>query len=400
MRRIAVVAGPDAGHALPALGVATAIRERGHEVRFVSGPDQLRPATHRHLQADLLPLLGPTEDDDDLGHRLWRRAGQMAPPLAHQLAAWDPDLFVVDTLTRAGAFAAQLLDRPWIELVTHHLDDPDPLLPPVGLGRRQARSPWRRADDRRILRLQARSLAQGAAQAEEVAASLGLAGVGGPELRLVATLPSLERARRRWPFDAHVVGPVACDLDGPALIPPHGDEPLVLVTDSTATGVAATIAEQALDGLLDLDVRLVVTSTRLAPSDEPRVVIGQGPHASLLDAAAVAVSPGGAGFLTKAAAHAVPQVVIPIQGDQREGAARLCDTGAGRSLSLRRLSPRRLRWIVAQALADDRMAAAAATLAAEASQLGAGLAAELVDAVLAGERPHAHSPAEHLADVP
>lgn len=396
MQRIAVVAGPDAGHALPALGLAAALRRRGHDVRFVSGPAYLAAATSAGLASDLLPLLAPTAQDIDLGHRLWRRAAEMAPPLAHQLAAWRPHLFVVDTLTRAGAFAAQLLDRPWVELIPHHLDDPDPDLPPIGLGRPVARTPWRRMDDRRLLRLQARSLALGAEQAAEAARQAGVGTPAHPALRLVGTLPSLEKRRHHWPGDAHVVGPLACDLDAAELELPTGDGPIVLVTESTATGVDTPLGEVAMTALRGAGVRLAITSPRIRPQRSLGVTVGQGPHRPLLAHAAVAVSPGGAGFLTKAAAAGVPQLVIPMQGDQREGAARLVDSGAGVRLSPRRLSAGRLRRAVLALLDDAAAREAAGRLAAEAAALGPETAADLVEALLAGESPGATSPWAHL----
>jgi UDP:flavonoid glycosyltransferase YjiC (YdhE family) len=343
-----------------------------------------------------LPLLAPTARDADIGHRLWTRAGEMAVPLAERLRRFRPALVVVDTLTRAGAFAAELLGLPWVELVPHHLDDPDPQLPPIGLGRRPARTPWRRADDRRLVRLQQRSYALGAAQAAAVAAELGLADVGRPALRLVATLPALERPRHHWPDDAHVVGPLAADPALPELAPPEGDLPLVVVNDSTATGVERSLGEVALRALAGLDLRVVVTSAWLRPRRLPQVVVGRGPHRPLLADAALAVTFGGAGFTSKAAAAGVPLVVVPLQGDQREGAARLVDAGVGRVLPLRRLVPRRLRWAVVRQLADTDARVAAAALARQAAGLGPAVAARLIDRVLAGERPRATGPADHV----
>jgi UDP:flavonoid glycosyltransferase YjiC (YdhE family) len=394
--RIAVVAGPDPGHALPALGVAAALRDRGHELRVLTGAGHDRTAAGLGLVAERLPLLAPSREDDDLSHRLWTRAGQMARPLSDLLRAWEPEVLVVDSLTRAGAFAAQLLDRPWIELVGHHLDDPAPDLPPVGSGRRPARTPWRRADDRRIYRLQRRSLALGDRQAAAVARTLDLRGAAAPVLRLVGTLPRLERPRAHWPPDAHVVGGLAVDPAIPRLEPPPGDEPLVVVTDSTASGVDRSLGALALRALAHLEVRTVVTSRLLAPRSDLRVVVGQGPHGPLLAGAAVAVGFGGAGFVTKAASAGVPMVVVPLQGDQRETAARLRDSGAGRVVSLRRLSPLSLRWAVLRLLMDPTASLAARRLAREAAVLGPGIAAALVEEVLAGRRPLASGPAHHL----
>lgn len=399
MARIVVVAGPDAGHALPALGVAAALHRRGHRVRFLTGDGHDLTAAAHGLHAERLPLLAPTEDDDDIGHRLWTRAAVMAVPLADRLRPWTPELVVADTLTRCGAFAAQLLGVPWVELIPHHLDDPADDLPPIGLGRRPARSGLRRADDRRIVGLQRRSLALGASQASGAAASIGLPEVIPAALRLIGTLPGLERPRARWPTDAHVVGPLALDPELPVLAPPPGQLPLVVVTDSTATDVDRQLGAVALRALARMDLRLVVTST-LAPAHRTaRVVVGRGPHAPLLAEAALAVGFGGAGFVSKAATAGVPMVVIPLQGDQREGAARLRDAGAGRVVPLRALRPTRLRWAVIRHLTDPDAAASARRLAAEAEQLGPDLAARLVEAVLIGGLPAASGPRHHLGRI-
>jgi UDP:flavonoid glycosyltransferase YjiC (YdhE family) len=394
--RIAVVAGPDAGHALPALGVAAALRERGHAVRFFTGEGHDLTADAVGLRAERLPLLGPTEEDDDLGHRLWKRAAAMAVPLAAMLRGWGPDLVVADTLTRCGAFAAQLLEIPWVELIPHHLDDPADDLPPVGLGRRPARSALRRADDRRIVALQRRSLALGAAQGAAAASGIGLSAVRPAVLRLIGTLPGLERPRKQWPADAHVVGPLALDPELPPLQVPPGDLPLVVVTDSTATDVDRQLGAVALRALTRMDLRLVVTSSALPPSRGDGVTVGRGPHAPLLAEAALAVGFGGAGFVSKAAAAGVPMVVIPLQGDQREGAARLRDAGVGRVLPLRSLGPARLRWSVVRQLADPDAPLAARRLADEAAFLGPALAARLVEDALAGTLPAATGPRGHL----
>lgn len=396
MARIAVVAGPDAGHALPALGVAAALHARGHAVRFFTGDGHDPTAAAVGLRAERLPLLGPSPEDDDLGHRIWTRAAAMAVPLAETLTGWNPRVIVADTLTRCGGFAGQLLEIPWVELIPHHLDDPADDLPPVGLGRRPARSAIRRADDRRIVALQRRSLALGAAQAATAAAGIGLRTVAPARLRLIGTLPGLERPRRSWPPDAHVVGPLALDPELPPLAAPPGDLPLVVVTDSTATDVDRQLGAVAIRALARMDLRLAVTTRLLPEQRSHHVTVGRGPHGPLLAHASLAVGFGGAGFVSKAAAAGVPMVVIPLQGDQREGAARLRDSGAGRVLPLRSLGPARLRWSVVRHLTDPDAPVAARRLAAEAAQLGPDVAAELVEAVLGGTVPEASGPRCHL----
>lgn len=397
MSRIALVAGPDAGHALPALGVGAGLVRRGHHVRCWTGAGHDAVAAAHGIAMSRLPGLEPTDGDHDIGHRLWARAASMAAAFVDDLERWRPDLVVVDTLTRAGAFAAQLLDLPWAETIPHHLADPADDLPPVGAGRGLARTPLRRWDDRRIVAMQRCSLRAGAAQSEAAARELGLEGVQAPALRLVATLPGLERRRRVWPDDAHVVGPLALEPALPPLEPPEGDAPLVVVTDSTATGVGRSLARTAITGLRYLDVRVVVTTGHGRPRREPGLVVGRGPHGPLLAGAAVAISPGGGGFVSKAAAAGVAHVVVPLQGDQREAAARLADTGAGRTVAPWRLSPRTLRWAVVRQLNDRRAAAGAARLAEQAAALDPDVPAELIEAVIDGERPKATGPGQHLA---
>lgn len=390
--RIALIAGPDAGHAYPVLALGAELLRRGHTVRVGTGPDYQAEVDRAGMEFFVLPFLAPQAEDVDIAHRLWNRAGQMAPPLAEMLRAWEPDLVVADTLTRAGGFAAELLGIAWVELIPHYLPDLDPALPPVGLGRLPSTRLWRRIDDASIRRRQETSLAQGRAHRDRVRASIGLTEPGGPVVRLVCNLPSLEHPRARWPGDVHLVGPLSWE---PPLAPfdlPDGTEPLVVVTDSTASTAASFLAEPALKGLRNAGVRLALTTGKAVSPWSRGCVVGKGPHGPLLDAAAVAVGPGGGGFLMKAMARGVPMVVIPLMGDQRESASRVVAAGAGRRLAPQLLSPTTLRASVLRVLHDDRYARAAARLAAEAADLGPPRAAEIVEAVGAGRRPVGRGP--------
>lgn len=378
--RVAVVTGPDPGHAFPALALGAALVERGHDVTFVSGETHRPGAESAGMRFLGLPALAPTPEDRDLAHRLWRRPVSMAPPLAERLAPWRPDLVVADVLTRAGAFAAELLGVRWIELSPHHLMDPAPDVAPIGLGRRPARTPWRRLDDRRLRRLQQRSLEAGAAQARRAREELGLDPRGGAPLgRLLATLPALEPPRRRWPADAHVVGPLPWEPSWPDVPLPPGDAPLVLVTDSTASETAGSLASIAAAGLRGSGLRVVVTTGRDLPTAGPATVVGRGRHGPLLDEAAVAVTTGGHGFVGKAMLRAVPLVVVPEQGDQRETAGRLRTAGAGVWVPTWAARPAVLRLAVLRVLHDDRFRRAAGAVGRSAHGLGPTHAADLAE---------------------
>jgi UDP:flavonoid glycosyltransferase YjiC (YdhE family) len=391
MSRIVLVAGPDPGHALPVLGVARGLRARGHETTVATGTQHAAQVTaegHRFLE---LPLLRSTPFDHDFGHVLWVRAGQMAPPLRALLAPLRPELLVVDTLTSVGGFVADLLGVPWVEVCPHHLTDPDPLVPPVGLGRAPSAGRMRQRSDAQIRRAQARSVAQGHELRDRARRAIGLGAPSDPVLRLLQTVPGLEPPRAAWPATAHVVGALAIDPDLPPLQPPPGDSPLVVVTDSTATGLPAPLGEAALIGLRGAGVRLVITTGRSGLVAWDGAVVGRAPHGPLLDLADVAVGPGGGGFTAKALVRAVPLVAIPLAGDQRETAARIRTSGAGRWLRPGRATPARLAATILDLLADPAAAAAARGLADGARGLGAERAATLVEAALAGAVPAATS---------
>lgn len=378
--RVAVVAGPDPGHAFPCLAVACALRDRGHDVLVATGTGHAAHVEGEGLTFVELPLLRADGPDRDIGHRLWRRPVEMAPPLAERLRPHRPDVVVVDVLTRAGAFAAELVGAPWVEVSPHHLMDPDPAVPPVGLGRATSDRPWRRWDDGRIRRAQEASLAAGRGMERAARRDLGLPADGGAaRARLLATLPALEPDRETWPRDAHVVGPLEWEPPWPPLDPPPGDAPLVVVTDSTASTIRGSLAGVAARGLRGAGLRVVVTTGRADVPGATDVVVGRGGHAALLDQAAVAVSPAGHGFVGKALVRGVPVVAVPLAGDQRETSGRLRHTGSGVWLPPWALAQATLRLAVLRAVHDPRLREAAQRVGASGRGLGAGRAAELVE---------------------
>ena len=193
--RIALVSGPDPGHAFPVVALASALRHRGHAVVVATGrrwEDDLR---HDGLDFVEIPLLAPTPRDDDWGYRIWGRAAEMAPPLADLLAPWAPDAVVADTLTAAGGLSAGLLGVPWAESVPHWLNRSSTALPAMGQGRPPARTAIGRLRDRQMRAHQRPSIEMGAEQARAARTQVGLPPDAEPALRLVATVPAVEPPR-------------------------------------------------------------------------------------------------------------------------------------------------------------------------------------------------------------
>jgi UDP:flavonoid glycosyltransferase YjiC (YdhE family) len=425
--RVVLIAGTDRGHTYPVVAVALALHARGHETLVVTGRQRGPELDAAGVAWAPLPKADPhAHDRRDLSRNLWLWAAAAAHPTAALVRGFRAELVVSDVLMAVGGLAAELTDVPWVQLVPHHLSDAARELPPMGLGRHPSRSPWVRADDRWIHRLAARSVATGRRDRAAAREQLGLPGPGRPAARLIASLPGLEYPRWTWPADAHLVGPLAWDpptvgVAGPAdaaAVDAALEElrtdgpPVVVASDSTGTGATGGLAALAVEALVGLDLRLIAVTDRAEVRTRARhlwplgCVVAPVPHHLALSRAAVAIAPGGAGFVGKSLLRGVPLVLVPDFGDQLEAAARVTWAGAGRRVDLRApWSPRlpapigrsgQLRRAVVRVLADARYRTAAGHLAASAAELGPARAAEVVEQVLTGELAPATGPTRPL----
>ena len=109
--RVAVVAGPDPGHAFPAIALCLRFLAAGDAPTLLTGTEWLDTA--RSVGVDAVELVGldPTEvdDDADAGAKIHRRAARMAVLNAPRLRDLAPDLVVSDVITTCGGLAAELL---------------------------------------------------------------------------------------------------------------------------------------------------------------------------------------------------------------------------------------------------------------------------------------------------
>ncbi len=335
--RVAVVAGPDPGHAFPAIALCLRFLDSGDAPTLLTGKEWLETA--RAAGVDAVELLGldPTDldDDADAGAKINRRAARMAVENAAQLRALAPDLVVSDAITVAGGFCAELLGLPWIELNPHPLYRPSKGLPPVGSGLAPGVGVRGRLRDAVMRALSARSWREGLRQRSAARVEIGLPPTDpGPLRRLIATLPALEVPRPDWPAEAVVVGPLHFEPTSTVLTVPPGPGPVVMVAPSTATTGAGGLAELALSALtpgetLPAGARLVVS--RLTGPDvpvPPWAVVGLGRQDDLLAHADLVICGGGHGMVSKALLAGVPLVVVPGGGDQWEIANRVVRQGS------------------------------------------------------------------------
>jgi UDP:flavonoid glycosyltransferase YjiC (YdhE family) len=335
--RVAVVAGPDPGHAFPALALCLKFLAAGDAPTLLTGTAWLETARAAGVEAVELEGLDATDldDDGDAGEKLHRRAARMALLNRFTLQGLAPDLVVSDVITTCGGMAAELLGLPWVELCPHPLYLPSRGLPPVGSGLAPGTGVRGRLRDTIMRALSARSIREGVRQREAARIEIGLPGTGvGPRRRLIATLPALEVPRPDWPAEATVVGPLHFEPTAAVLDVPEGDGPVVVVAPSTATTGAGGLAEMALQALrpgdaLPLGSRVVVS--RLGGPDvavPPWATVGLGRQDELLSHADLVICGGGHGMVSKTLQAGVPMVVVPGGGDQWEIANRVVRQGS------------------------------------------------------------------------
>jgi UDP:flavonoid glycosyltransferase YjiC (YdhE family) len=335
--RVAVVAGPDPGHALPAIALCRRFLAAGDTPTLLTGTRWLDAARQSGVNAVELDGLDPTaaDDDTDAGAKIHQRAARMAVLNVPRLRDLAPDLVVSDVITACGGLAAELMDVPWIELSPSPLYRPSKGLPPLGSGLAPGVGVGGWLRDSIMRALTARSWRQGLRQRSAARVEIGLPAVDpGPRRRLVATLPALEMPRPDWPQEAVVVGPLHFEPTGAVLEIPPGPGPVVVVAPSTAVTGAVGLTEVALEALrpgetLPDGARVVVS--RLGGSDmkvPPWVVVGLGRQDELLAHADLVICGGGHGLVAKALLAGVPMVVVPGGGDQWEIANRLVRQGS------------------------------------------------------------------------
>lgn len=335
--RVAVVAGPDPGHAFPAIALCLRFSAAGDSPTLLTGTKWLPTARAHGIDARELLGLDPTEIDDDAdsGEKLHRRAARMAVLNKDLIAGLDPDLVVSDSITTCGGLAADLLGLPWVELNTHPLYRPSKGLPPIGSGMAPGTGVRGRVRDAILRALSARSWRAGLRQRAQARVGIGLpAHDPGPRRRLIATLPALEVPRPDWPDEAVVVGPLHFEPTDTVLALPPGDGPVVVVAPSTAMTGTVGLTELALTtlvpgGVLPDGARVVVSRLDEPDSEVPPwAVAGLGRQDELLAVADLLICGGGHGTVAKAMLAGVPMVVVPGGGDQWEIANRVVRQGS------------------------------------------------------------------------
>jgi UDP:flavonoid glycosyltransferase YjiC (YdhE family) len=387
-RRFLVAAFGDAGHAFPAIALARALRDRGHEV-LVETWERWREAVESEglgfTAAEEYRTFPPPERGSVEG-----TAAAAALALGPLMDDLQPHVVVSDILTLAPALAAERAGRRRATLIPHVYPVHEPGLPFFAFGLQPPRTPIGRAVWRGALPVLESGLRRGRREMNETRAAIGLPPVerfhGGIslELALVATFPQLEYPRR-WPTGVHVTGPMEFELPYPDIPVPDGSEPLVLVAPSTAQDPELRLVRVALEALAEEPVRVVATTNRrieppqvTAPANA--VVVDWLSYSQVMPQASLVICHGGHGTVARALTAGVPLLCCPHVGDMAENSARAAWAGAGLMLPWRLLGAAPIRWATRRILHDASLRKRAQELAAWSDEnAGAENAAQLVE---------------------
>lgn len=329
MSRFLFVVPPLAGHVNPTIGVAAALVRRRHEVAWAGLPAALTPLVG--ADARVYPCAAPPADPDRARapesrgpaalKYLWESfllplAEAMAPGVEAAVAAFAPDVLVVDQQAVAGAIVGDRTGTPWATAATTSAELTDPLagLPKIGGWLRDAlrdlQVRWGAPADRDprfsphlVLVFSTEELARGIDPA-------------GRPLRFVGPSIATRPATVDFPWDW---------LDA--------TRPTVLVTLGTVNGDAGGrfLAEcrQALAARPGLRAVLVDPADPVGHTSEDLLIRPYIPQLAVLPQVRAVICHAGHNTVCEALFHGVPLVVAPIRDDQPVVAAQVAEAGAG-----------------------------------------------------------------------
>lgn len=408
MARVLVYTTPGPGNIYPVVPTLLELAARGHELHVRTRDTEAERLRSLGLDAAAIdPRIHEIEIDDyrgrsqiDASMRLLRaiaaRGKVEIETVEAAVGELRPDVLLIDATAQGAGYAAEASGLPWAQYCPFPPAIRSADAPPYGLGVRPARGFAGRVRDRLLNWLGERLLAGQLGPLNELRAGLGLSPLDAFDEQykrsdrfILFTAEPYEYPRSDWPENVRLVGPGIWGPQGPAPAWLSGEtRPIVLVTASTEFQADEKLIATALDALSAEPVAVIATTAahdpaRFSAPANARVERFL-PHDPIIERAACVISHGGQGTTQKALAAGVPVCVVPFCRDQFEVARRVEVAGAGVRLSPRRLSARRLRRSVREAISKRPGAERVSRSFAAAG--GATAAAEAVEELLARPR--------------
>src|SRR5919205_430522 len=391
MASVIVCSGPHDGHVSPMLGVARQLVDRGHRVRFLTGPKYEYRV--KASGAEFLPL-GPGADDqpqnsnasglqairDGIKVLVLDPARGQYLPLTAAIAAEPTDAVLAEISFMAASILARQprAGRPPViacGILPVTLSSRD--CAPFGLGLPPGRGPVPRLRNRALNWMVANvALKDTQRQVDQRMRELGGVGLNGDffldwprkaDLFAQFTVGEFEYPRSDAPANLRFFGPMARHAASASVTPKpdwwgdlDGSRPVVYVTQGTVSNEDFTVlVGPTLEGLAEEDATVVVSTGRRPLSALPPLPDNARsaeflPDAELMPKVASYITNGGYGGLHYAMEHGVPIIVAGDTEDKPEGAARVAWSGVGINLKTGRPRPEAIRDAVREVLADGR----------------------------------------------
>lgn len=391
------------------LPVVSRLVAHGHQVRVMAGPGiraSRLPVSDRFqggitaAGATLVPFQEPAVHPLDAGPlprglvrgwlprrlalaaepaRTYRWCSPWATNVAAELRREPVDVLAVDYFLPGALVAGEAANVPTAALVHgFYKHRPAPGLPPYATGFLPARGPLGALRDTLYMAaIQVVYRRDALPSLNRARQQLGLPPLRSPfeqydRAARVLLLASavLDFPLRRPEPNVRYVGAPLDDADAPAWHAPWpaGDSrPLLVVSLSTLQQGQGPLLQRILDAIAPLQVRALVTLGPFDPATfraPPNAVLDRFvPHTAVLPQAAALVTQCGMGGITKALAHGVPLVCLPLVGDQADNAARVVAREAGVCVQSD-ATPETIRRALRQVLDEPRFRAGAQRLAA------------------------------------
>jgi UDP:flavonoid glycosyltransferase YjiC (YdhE family) len=358
-------AGAGFSHITPLLPLATAVRDAGHDVLFVTGAEAVQHAGDlptaavgggagdgfaeylaRFDRAELMRLSA----DERLAHLITHLMVEMSaaarlPEMRAVVESWRPGVVVAGIGEFAAVLAAELAGVPY---VVHAISPPKTAAVMAG--------GWRMADT--ILRSHGARLTD---PRQVPYLDIWPAGLRPPGVEW--DLPT------RWPIRPENVSPAAGSR--PSVVEGLENRPTVYVTGGTSHHGRSAVLDTAVSALRDEPVNVVVTTGRDGDPNRfgalPKSVRVERfvPQRDLLPHVDLVLCHGGAGSVLGALAHGLPLVLWPLATDQFDAAAHVAGAGAGLVLDASSSTVDGVRAAVRAVLADPEYRVSAGQLRAE-----------------------------------
>jgi rhamnosyltransferase subunit B len=407
------------GDVYPYIGLARALRERGHH------PVLAMPGLYRDLvtqeqiefwpvRPDLRPedralagrIMEPSRGTEVLFNEL------LIPSLAAAHAdlleaSADADLLVTHPASLAGPIVAGERGLRWISTVLAPMSffsAADPVVPPA--------APWVHAITSRsvllasvVNRAAERLTRKWAEPVQRFRESRGLprglnpilAGQHSPHAVLALFSRVLAEPQPDWPDHVTVTGPILYNGADAAAMPravadflASGDPPIVFTLGTSAVWAPGSFFELSARAVHRLGRRAILLSGKDAGNqptfDTPGVIAVEfARHADLFPHAAAIVHQGGAGTLHQALRSGRPMLVVPHAHDQPDNAHRLTRLGVARTLYPSQYGVERVaRELGALIDGPSYGARAQAIRSVVAAEDGEGRACEVIESMLQG----------------